>query len=596
MRHGIILHIFLLITFVWSGCAPININKVKNTLYSSFKTISPENEKFQSVVLRDDITFDVSVTEKGLLVHKRVHRIYRIKRDRKFKVVLNLENGEALSHIAARTINRDVKDNLLTHNAAEGPDRVIDLKMKDIFIRKYRDNTSEKNEASKKITFSYPGIKENSMVEYIYESERLITRRPYMLYKSIATRENRPVVSYHRSISLPSGIIDGTGKWSFDHTVIKPDIIKKDSDTEKGKVRYTWSAMDLEPRYSEPHAPDIAETNPGIRFVIGKWNSPQTMSEELYNSIYKYHRITPLIKETAAKITAGKSSDSEKIAALVHFVQSMLPGRYREYKHTIAAYNPTSVLKRQYGNEKDSVSLLISLLHASGFTDAKPVLAAKRGQPDLPLHLKLNSLSNLIRLQHEDVEYWIQPWSRKRTFDDISPIFFSMPALILSPDGDGEEAIIPEPEKYRHGRDYELSLEISPDFNSDMKSTVTWHGDNVSVNRYELANASQQEKHAFAANLLKHRYYNSSITDSPGISDISHSDTDSIEDTFSFSFTAKPPLLIKRPWSETYDLDIMPLDIGYSKGSDTLFEKTRSDPITWETPYASHIRLTITYP
>lgn len=198
--------------------------------------------------------------------------------------------------------------------------------------------------------------------------------------------------------------------WSPEH---KPTL----TETAGEKI-YQWKGSQLEPtikaskdKASEAELdakpdPPKKELNPEGEYAPIAWTTFK--SWEAVGAWYRAletDRITPDadVKAKAAELTAGKSTDEEKVRALYAFVSTQV--RYIGVALGVGRYQPHpagEVLRNQYGDCKDKHTLLAALLTAQGFhPEAALIGAGIRLNPDVPSPGAFNHLITALPLDHK---------------------------------------------------------------------------------------------------------------------------------------------------------------------------------------------------
>ena len=153
-----------------------------------------------------------------------------------------------------------------------------------------------------------------------------------------------------------------------------------------GKFKtYLWERTNLKPIDVEPGMPRLSEI--GSWMEISSLDSWQDVAKWFIGLQTPQAKASPKIKETVARLTAGKTTDEEKARAIYDWVANKT--RYVGLEFGLSAFRPHSasdVHDKQYGDCKDKANLLITMLGLAGI-QAKPVLLQHRLQ-SLPVELR----------------------------------------------------------------------------------------------------------------------------------------------------------------------------------------------------------------
>ena len=145
------------------------------------------------------------------------------------------------------------------------------------------------------------------------------------------------------------------------HPGLDPSIRK-----EGGRALYRWNGSNL--KREDENAKSVKSSAPKVAAIrlttfqsweqVGRWYADLSLPQL---------KPTDEIRKKAAELTAGRSSDLEKVEALYDYVATNF--RYVSLSLGAGRYQPrpaADVLREQYGDCKDKHTLLASLLEASG--------------------------------------------------------------------------------------------------------------------------------------------------------------------------------------------------------------------------------------
>ena len=194
---------------------------------------------------------------------------------------------------------------------------------------------------------------------------------------------------------------------------------------EKDRKIYLWKSSHLDPDdddtkdksgklkkpKQQPDAPDVQMTTFASWEEMGRW----------YGSLERNQRTpTPEIRAKAAELTAGKTTDLDKIEALYDFVATNF--RYISLSFGVGRFQPHSaadVLHNQYGDCKDKHTLLASLLDAEGFHASSVLINTTRKlDPAIPSPAQFDHVISLVMLGKEEV--WMDTTAEVAPFRMLS--------------------------------------------------------------------------------------------------------------------------------------------------------------------------------
>lgn len=183
-------------------------------------------------------------------------------------------------------------------------------------------------------------------------------------------------------------------------------------------VRMTWELQSLPAIPLESAMPPFAEVSPRLTIVPQppRWENENwsRLGRRYWQRLFA-SRLSrgKEVAALAARLTAGVTSPEEKVARLTRFTQDDV--RYVAIELGIGGYQPhlaDEVLKNRYGDCKDKVCLLLSLLAAAGI-EGEPVLVKTSDDGGLDTALvDLGQFNHMIaRVRVGDRALWIDPTS-----------------------------------------------------------------------------------------------------------------------------------------------------------------------------------------
>jgi tetratricopeptide (TPR) repeat protein len=177
---------------------------------------------------------------------------------------------------------------------------------------------------------------------------------------------------------------DGMHVWRWNASQLKPTAGKEAGAAAEAKKKLVWTAAD-EVDADQGKLPSIAWTTFKSWQQVGEW----------YASL-EADRLTPGPDVTAkvAELTAGKTTDEDKVRALYAYVATQI--RYIGVAFGIGRYQPHSaaeILSNQYGDCKDKHTLLAAMLAVAGIkSDAVLIGAGVRFNEAVPSPAAFNHL------------------------------------------------------------------------------------------------------------------------------------------------------------------------------------------------------------
>jgi tetratricopeptide (TPR) repeat protein/transglutaminase-like putative cysteine protease len=175
--------------------------------------------------------------------------------------------------------------------------------------------------------------------------------------------------------------------------------------------------------------------------AIGRWYSELERTQK---------RPTPEIRKKAAELTAGRTTDLEKLQALYEYVATNF--RYVSLSFGVGRYQPhaaADVLRNQYGDCKDKHTLLASLAESIGLRASAAIVNAQADvDPDFPSPSQFNHVITRVSTSVGDV--WLDSTPEVAPFRLLSPNLRNKHALVVESEGSGRLLDTPADAPMRH--------------------------------------------------------------------------------------------------------------------------------------------------
>ena len=316
-------------------------------------TYPPETK---AVILLDQT--DYTVTAPGEYVeHSRwVAKILRPEGREEGDLAVHLRQTEKLNYIHAWTLDRSAHE--------------YELKPNDFVEKGFP--SFELYSDIRYLTARAPAADPGSTIAFEYEARR----HSWINQINQFFQEPNPVRVVKVSLLLPRG-------WEFKDSWPQSSVLASSQDSAG---RWEWTGHDLAGIQEEPMMPHrssllgrmaIAYFQPG---EIGNFGSWQTLGT-WYSGLTAGRRDgTPEISQESRRLTAGMGDFDSKLQALAGFMQSRI--RYVAIDIGIGGYQPHSagdVFRYRYGDCKDKVTLLSSMLQAAGIRSDYVLIDTDRG-------------------------------------------------------------------------------------------------------------------------------------------------------------------------------------------------------------------------
>lgn len=283
-----------------------------------------------------------------------------------------------------------------------------------------------------------PSLRPGDTLEYEYvttTTEPLAKNQFWFNYdftRDIITRSETVDISVPRDVVLK--LKDNPG---FDPTVTEQD----------GRKIYHWSEANLERKTQEERRKDRIrrwrqETPPDIQLTTFRsWEEVGAWYRDL-----ERERVQPddTVRAKARELTAGKTTDLDKIKALYDFVS--LNFRYVSLSFGVGRYQPHSaaeILADRYGDCKDKHTLLASLLDAIGVhAEAALINSSRRLDPDLPSPAQFDHVITRVPLGKDEI--WLDTTPEVAPFRVLVYQLRGKQSLVVPLSGTPHLATVPE--------------------------------------------------------------------------------------------------------------------------------------------------------
>jgi hypothetical protein len=227
-----------------------------------------------------------------------------------------------------------------------------------------------------------------------------------------------------------------------------------------GRRVYTWAAADVPEIEPEPYAATPNSVFVGIT-VAGtvSWSDIARWYAGLSRDRYQ---LTPALEAKLAELVAGARTRDDSLRAIHRWVAQDF--RYVSLSLGLGGYQPrtpASVLETRYGDCKDKATLFIALARRLGFR-AYPVLLAASGGVERGLP-SISQFDHMIAaVARPDSGYVFADLTSELTpWGELPPGEQGEFALIVHPDGRGEEVTLPADAVAANRSEFRITGELS---------------------------------------------------------------------------------------------------------------------------------------
>jgi hypothetical protein len=348
-----------------------------------------------------------------------------------------------------------------------------------------------------------PASDPGNIVAYEYEVEE----RPLVLEDNWVFQEESPVRESHYSLQLPSG-------WEYRASWLNSPETKP---TQSGSGPQ-WTVSDVKGIRSEEDMPPFSGVAgqmivsffpPGGPAANG-FTSWQQMGRWYVNLTSGRRDASPEIKQQVSLLTASATTPLAKMNAIAQFLQQDI--RYVAIELGIGGFQPHAapeVFLHRYGDCKDKVTLMSSMLHEIGIDSYYVLINTRRGSvtPEMPAHSDgFNHAILAIQLPDDVTDrsivatvhhprlgtvLFFDPTNELTPFGQIGGYLQANWGLLVTPDG-GELVELPEEPAAMNSieRTAKLTLDPSGTLEGEVKEVRV--GDRARSQRQALRNVMKE--------------------------------------------------------------------------------------------------------
>lgn len=263
-----------------------------------------------------------------------------------------------------------------------------------------------------------------------------------------------------------------------------------------GSHRYRWQKHRLQAIAMEAGMPPPTEWAPAVQASsYGDW---QQFATWWWDLIEEEIRVSPAMQSKIAELTAGATSNEEKLTAIYNFVITDI--RYNAWEFGVHGYQPYSapvIFSRGFGDCKDKAILLRAMLGEVGI-ESYPVLirsAQRREQQDLTLAMvnHFNHCIAYIPPQPGLQERFLDGTARLHPIDLLPDSDQGAEVLVVKPDG-AERKQIPFSGPDLNRLEHRFEVDLSQPSGPVVRYTRVAHGRFDVNTRHRFTGSVEQQK------------------------------------------------------------------------------------------------------
>ena len=241
-----------------------------------------------------------------------------------------------------------------------------------------------------------PCVTVGCLVEYAYEQEEYNPEVKEFFFPGYIFQSNKPVLDSVVDCFVPTGTPLNFATPHMSASAAKPSRV--DREAFDG---YRWEMHDVPPVVSEPFMPAESDILPRMEAsLFFDWKKLMAVTGK-----FQKERIeaTPEVKSLAEEITAGKTTDDEKVAAIYAWIQKNI--NYLSIKASLSSswsgHPASETLKNGYGDCTDVAVLFASLCRAVG-VDAYPAIVKTNDHGTMLTDIPVPDANHAITLVYPD--------------------------------------------------------------------------------------------------------------------------------------------------------------------------------------------------
>lgn len=340
---------------------------------AAFQEYKKKYTDANELIITDKNSYDIFIDNKKL----------RVLQDNYYESMILTDNG-----IQNNEENFSYSDLVKLHEYEAFS--IINDKGKDRKIKVTQTNEKQSRQSSvfyddvKERQLIFPNLEAGARKVYSVKTEFL---DPFLM-QSFVFGNNYPIVNSTLEIRTDKDI--NIGYRIFNDPTNSIEFSKTE---KKGKYIYKWTLKDIKPVKMEPNNPGFRYFIPHINVYVKDYTVDQKKIDVLDNTekLYDYYKsfIKTLnknedadLKALSLELTAGKTSDTEKIKAIFYWVKDNI--KYIAFENGYEGFIPREgslVYKRKFGDCKDMASIISSMANYAG---VKNVAVSWIGTRDIP--------------------------------------------------------------------------------------------------------------------------------------------------------------------------------------------------------------------
>ena len=582
--------LFLFVVIFCIGCGSGNFisnSALKDEINRSKLPEQSDYPESDAVILLKKVNMKMKIeSDYGIATDETFHIVTKLFKniEEYADVRVNIYDGEKLLSISARTVKPDGTS--------------IELKPEDFHTVTGASNGSVFYSDVKTITFTFPSIEKDCLIEYEVKK-----------YKEYAFRRDEwvvqhylPVVKNRFELTVPTILMmskmQGGLNWSWNYKnygeiqVGKPtqvDNMNTGGGTFNETVTFYWEKFDIPAFEYDPLMPAHDLYKAYVKFSPDNWKTWNDISKWYYKDLWEPQFIqSEKAISKSNDIIKNSHSEEEKIKSLYQYSQGL---RYVAIELGIGGIQPTipdMVLDRQYGDCKDKSTLLISMLRHQNIK-AKPVLVLTSDEGEIDESFPTWGFNHMIvKAETADGKiYWLDPTTSFSKLGNIRTDCQGIKVLVLNEDGTSKIETTPKSTYQENVTSIDLNVNVKLNEPSQFNVKYSFKGARNAYLRSYFFDKTDKEMKEFCKRMIVDDFVNSEIVK------FSFSPLDSIESDLVLSFDFTIPEAVQKQ-GDLYFLNIDPFKLSTETG--WMVKDKRKYPMDFDYAYSVKKTFTINFP
>jgi len=285
--------------------------------------------------------------------------------------------------------------------------------------------------AQKRLTVTIPQLEVGDTITVTTLRRTLKPRLPGQWSDICVLQAEFPIVNYQYTVNAPAAK-------PLLATAVKdpvPGTLTSSRETQGDRIIYRWHARNVPQALPEPAMPELYTCCQRVLVsTVGKWEDISRWYDALCTP--RLAKVNAAMRRKTAELTAGKTTDMEKITALFQFVSQQIRYTGITDEEHAPGYEPHDVdqtFDRRHGVCRDKAALLVAMLRLAGI-QAYPTLFMS-GVPKDPEVPNIYFNHAIVAAEADGKYVLMDP-----TFETTRELFPSYLAgdsfLVAKPDGD----------------------------------------------------------------------------------------------------------------------------------------------------------------